>query len=576
MRSATLPPPPIGADRDRASVRILRQVPASPTEAAAQVELDRFERAVDGLMAREFEESPVWASLLGKDGFDHRLDDCSAAAFERRAGEDRHWLDRFAATDPASLTADQAIDRELILATLGSRVALAEWEGWRRSPDAYLETGLTELFLLALRTEDEFTDAAVSRLQGVGSVLAEAERNLDPSLASAPVVTRGLAQCEANVGFARDEVALLVAAPGNRRRLAEAGEAAARAYERLADQLRQLVPRCTGSYVFGEERYRAVLQEGELLDLDVAGLQALGWDEYRRVSERMTELAGTISGGTDDWPAVVRRLQQDHASSIEGMRAEYETMCARARRFLRDEQLVSSPDDERCEVIPAPAAVRATLAVASYMAPPMFKPSRVGHFFVPYPVDAEDAEEVGGLLESNATYSVATTAVHEAYPGHHWHLMTMKAARPIRRLFTSTYFVEGWALYTEAMMRDAGFFTPEEELGQLEARLFRAARIVVDTSLHTGRMSIEEAVTFMHERALLPLSTARSEVARYCAWPTQAAAYLTGALAIERARDDWVAEGGSLRHFHDSLAGSGAMPVPLAVRAARGSTGRRS
>ena len=163
------------------------------------------------------------------------------------------------------------------------------------------------------------------------------------------------------------------------------------------------------------------------------------------------------------------------------------TVCDRARQFPVEEDLVSIPADERCDVIPAPAAVRAILAVACYLSPPMFKPSRDGFFFVPYPVDHNDPEEVDGLLECNAPYSVATTAVHEAYPGHHWHLMTMKAARPIRRLFTSTYFVEGWALYTEAMMRDAGFFTPEEELGQLEARLLRAARIVVDTSHLRGR-----------------------------------------------------------------------------------------
>jgi uncharacterized protein (DUF885 family) len=528
-----------------------------------------FEQAIGDLMGREFEESPVWASLLGQDGYDHRLDDCSAAGFERRAADDRAWLQRFDAFDPTHLSFDQSIDRDLVVSHLGQRVALAEWEGWRRSPEAYLETGITELFLLALRTEDEFTEAAVARLRSVGSVLEEAERNLDASRASALVVERGLAQCVANIGFARDEVVGLARLPANQQRLREAGEAGALAYERFSVFLRGLLPRCSGTYVFGEDRYRSVLNGGELLDLDVASLRRLGWDEYHRVADLMSGLASAVSGGADDWPTAVRRLQRAHAATIDGMRSEYESMCERARRFMTEQDLVSNPADERCEVIPAPAAVRATLAVASYMSPPMFKPSRVGHFFVPYPVDPGDAEEVRGLLESNATYSVATTAVHEAYPGHHWHLMTMKAARPIRRLFTSTYFIEGWALYVEAVMREAGFFSPEEELGQLEARLFRAARIVVDTSLHTGEMTVEEAVTFMHERALLPLPTARSEVARYCSWPTQASAYLTGAVAIERARDDWVAGGGTLRGFHDALAGSGAMPVPLAVRAAR-------
>jgi uncharacterized protein (DUF885 family) len=80
-------------------------------------------------------------------------------------------------------------------------------------------------------------------------------------------------------------------------------------------------------------------------------------------------------------------------------------------------------------------------------------------------------------------------------------------------------------------------------------------------------MTVEEAQAFMHDKALVPVPTARSEVARYCAWPTQASSYLTGSLAIERARDDWLDGGGGLRTFHDALARSGAMPVPLAVEA---------
>ncbi len=517
-------------------------------------------------MAREFEESPVMAAALGRDGFDHRLDDCSAAGFERRTAGDRDWLRRFTDFDPGSLTPEQAIDRDLVIAQLVRRESLAGWEEWRRSPEGYLETGITELFLLAMRPEAELTEAAVARLHGIGPVLDEAEKNLDPARASRLVVDRSLAGCVANIGFAREEVAGLAGDPDNRARLRAAGEVGARAYEKFAQFLSELAPRCTGSFVFGEERYDDVLRKGELLDTDSRALRQQGWDEYHRVADQMGEVTSRITGGSRHWATTVRELQLVHPSSVDAMRSEYERVCLEARRFMTERGLVTNPPDEHCSVMPAPAAVRATLAVACYIAPPMFKPSREGHFFVPYPVDPDDLEEVNGLLESNAPYSMATTAVHEAYPGHHWHLMTMKGARDIRRVFGSTYFIEGWALYAEGMMRDAGFFTPEQELGQLEARLFRAARIVVDTSLHTGEMSFDEAVGFMHDKALLPLPTARSEVARYCAWPTQASAYLTGAMAIERARDEWMARGGSLKGFHDSLAGSGAMPVGLAVR----------
>jgi len=517
-------------------------------------------------MAREFEESPRLASVLGRPGFDHRLDDLTQAGFARRERDDAVWLERFRALDVDGLSPEQAIDRAFVVATLEYRLASAEWQEWRRSPEVYLETGVTELFLMGLYPEDELTDSAVARLEGIGALLEAGRANLDPARASRVVVDRSLAECVADIGFARHEVAGLATGSANRARLARAGETAARAYERFAAFLEELAAGCTGSHVFGEDRYNDRLRIGELLDTDVGALRRRGWEEYERVSAEMAALSEQLTG-SPDWHSLVHRLQQRHASSPEELRAEYEAVCDSARAFMVDHDLVSDPPDERCRVIPAPPAIRASLAVACYLAPPMFQPSKVGHFCVPFPVDADDPEEVAGLLQSNASYSVATTAVHEAYPGHHWHLMTMKEARPVRRLFESAYFVEGWALYTEGMMRRSGFFTPEQELGQLEGRLLRAARIIVDTSLHTGAMTIDDAVAFMHERTLMPLPTARSEVARYCAWPTQASAYLTGALAIEEARDVWVGRGGTLKSFHDALAGSGAMPVPLAVAA---------
>src|SRR5207302_1670827 len=129
---------------------------------------------------------------------------------------------------------------------------------------------------------------------------------------------------------------------------------------------------------------------------------------------------------------------------------------------------------------------------------------------------------------------------------------------------------EGWGLYAEDMMRQQGFFTdPRHEMFQYEAMLFRAARIVVDTSLHLGEMSVPEAVEYMMTRANQPEPTARAEVARYCAWPTQASAYLTGCLEILRIRERYLAQSGTdLRDFHATLAGSGALPIALAEQVA--------
>jgi uncharacterized protein (DUF885 family) len=253
------------------------------------------------------------------------------------------------------------------------------------------------------------------------------------------------------------------------------------------------------------------------------------------------------------------------------MRQAYADSTEQARQFLRERDLVSFPPDEECAVVPSPLYQRPVLAVASYSSPPPFSKVMRGHFFVPFPPDGASEEEIQQRLENNSYASIPTTSVHEAYPGHHWHLVMIKHhAGPIRRTFRTSYFTEGWGLYAEQVMREQGFFSdPRQEMCQFEAMLFRAARIIVDTGLHIGDLSFDEAVDFMHSRANLPLPTARAEVARYCTWPTQAAAYLTGCLEILRIRDRYLKEkGGSLREFHDKLGSSGALPIALAEQVA--------
>jgi uncharacterized protein (DUF885 family) len=305
-------------------------------------------------------------------------------------------------------------------------------------------------------------------------------------------------------------------------------------------------------------------------------LRERGRREYERLAAELARCARQIAS-TDDWPAVLASLNADHPATPEAMLHAYTEWTERARRFLRERGLVTFPDGEECVVAPSPPFQRSVLAVASYQSPPPFSPSLRGHFFVPYPPDGAPAAEVQQRLSNNSHASIPDTAVHEAYPGHHWHLVTMKAHRSaVRRVFRTAYFTEGWALYAEQMMREQGFFEDaRQEMSQHEGMLFRAARIVVDTSLHLGEMGFDEAVAFMREKANLPEPTARAEVGRYCAWPTQASAYLTGCLEILAIRDRYFARAGrtdtaALRTFHDRLAGSGGLPPALAEQALLG------
>lgn len=538
-----------------------------------------FAELCDEFVTDLLADNPVAATIAGRTEYDDRLPDLSADGHRRRFAMEDRWTARFTAVDPDGLTAEQRIDRDLALMALQRRRIMHQWGEWRRSPDAYVQAGLNGvqmLFLHRLRPEDELVDAAVARLAQVPALVAAAKDNLDPGLAAPLIVRRAVRQARAGVGWARDDVPALATTDEGRQRLADAAAPAAEAYAGLTAHLETLAGTATGEWAIGEQRYDALLRDAEGLAFGARELRERGQAAYDQLAADLRRRSRDL-GGDDDWRATLERLLADRPDTPEAMRDAYADWTERARAFCRDRDLVTLPDGERCLVEPAPPFQRAVFAVAFYIRPPAFSDSLTGHFFVPFPPDDATPTEVAERLAGNSFVDIPTTAVHEAYPGHHWHLswLAYRKLPPVRRVLSTSYFSEGWALYAEEMFREQGFFTdPRHEYGQVVARAFRAARIVVDTSLHLGEMSVDDAVAFMVDKGGQPGEVARQEVTRYCAWPTQAASYLTGALEIQRMRDAWLAAGrGSLKDFHDRLAGSGALPIGLAERAVLGDGG---
>ena len=545
--------------------------------------MSQFAALVDEFLAEEFETSPVSASALGLTEYDNRLDDLSAETFEKRDADAEKWLARFAEVADAELDDDEQIDRDLAISVLRGRTILADWKSWRRDPMTYSNppiNGIFTLFLHRLRPEPELVEATIARLNEVPRAIEQGKANLDPTLAHPLIVERALGSARGAARYARDLIAAEVTDPGLRGDVERAGAAAAEALEDWATHLEGVKDNASGSWVFGEERYTRSLRERESLAMDARELREMGRAEYDRLDAEMQELAQRARG-TTDWRTVLEEANEDHPRSQEEMRSTYAEWTAKSREFLASTGLVTLPDGERCTVEPSPVFQRPVLGVASYVAPAMFSNTLLGHFFVPYAPDGTPEEEIQKRLAGNSFGGIPTTAVHEAYPDHHWHLtMNKMHSRKLRKVYGTPYFSEGWALYAERVMRERGFFTdPLQELYHLEATIFRAARIIVDTSLHLGEMSYDEAVDFMRRNANLPEPVARAEVGRYCWWPTQASAYLTGCLEILRIRDLYLdARGASgaaakdvdvtlLRDFHDRITSSGRMPIGLAERA---------
>jgi uncharacterized protein (DUF885 family) len=533
------------------------------------LDADNFEAAVATFLHEFFEAEPVGASFYGLTEWDDRLPDSSAAGFEAREASAARWLDTFTGWDAATLTHDQRIDLALLQAHLGQQVATADFAAWRRYPTMYLENGVFELFMHDTRDEAQAASAAVARLAQVPAALDAARANLDPARVDADLVRQwAIPNTMAQAAFLRGGLDVFVQDPDRRDDLGRAGVVAAEAYEAFGQFLEELAERATGSFAFGEANYDAVLQVGEGFAFDARTLREMGREQVVSLSAQMAELAEQIEG-TPEWRVVLDRLRDDHPTTMDELLDRYRAETARARDFVRASGIVSIPEGESCAVEPAPLFLRSAAPVASYFPPPFFGPPSRGTFNVPFTPDDATLEEREARLRSNSFAELPGVTAHEAYPGHHLHFAAAQGTNALRQILTSTYMIEGWGLYVENMVGEHGFYpTPETRLAQLSMRLFRAGRIVVDTSLHLGEMGIDEATTFMAERCGFPVPTAHREVLRYCSYPTQASSYLTGALEIERMAGAWTSSGrGTLTEFHDALIRSGKLPLGVAARA---------
>jgi uncharacterized protein (DUF885 family) len=173
-------------------------------------------------------------------------------------------------------------------------------------------------------------------------------------------------------------------------------------------------------------------------------------------------------------------------------------------------------------------------------------------------------------LPSRTTPGMVTLYLHEGAPGHHFQISLAQENAdlpPFMRFGGNTAYVEGWALYSETLGYEMGFFKdPYNRMGTLSDEMLRAMRLVVDTGLHTKGWSREKAIEYMMANSDMGKTDATAEVERYIAIPTQALAYKIGSLTIQRLRADAEKRLGAkfdIRKFHAQVLMTGALPLSV-------------
>jgi len=211
-----------------------------------------------------------------------------------------------------------------------------------------------------------------------------------------------------------------------------------------------------------------------------------------------------------------------------------------------------SPLDLRLE----PELSRAT--ASDHYTPPAVDGSRPGVFWSV----VNDPTQYGST-------GMVTLFLHEGQPGHHFHIaLVQELGLPnFRKFGGNNAFTEGWALYAETLGKDMGLFDkPEDYFGHLNDEMLRAARLVVDTGMHTEGWSREQGIKYFSETLGYSEADSRAQIERYMVWPGQALGYKIGALKIvelRRRAESALGEKFDIRKFHDIVLGEGTLPLSL-------------
>ena len=623
-----------------AAFGVLRSLAACRPESAGSADDTAFIAIRERYFLKSLELNPVTSTYLGGDGYNPslaaangRLRDYSPAALQAEVAFLQSTVTALEGIAPASLSAQSRIDRAVIQAQAGYMVhQLAERRYQERCVDSYVAEpfrgvdwqiqGMTDAGNGLLGTEDEWS-LVVQRVQAVPAYVETAKANLLAGKSAGNIPDRrlverdGIAGSHANTTYftttlpalAKQYIGARPFAPSLLASLASAGAAAGAAYDGLASFLPANYDLNTTAnhYAIGEEEYawrvhnclRDPRSPAELWEYGAKQVEEYETKIFRVAAEIATQQKLGLPFATDaekraGTRAVMDYLAKDSPKDDTELFAWYREAGTRAVAYGRQQQMFDIPADYRLEVTETPPVLRSTTDASYYPAPP-FKKSGVGRFYLT-PTGNDP-----GALKLNNKSSVATTAIHEGFPGHDWEYKYMTqhnaeisdirwftpgAVEDSFSMWEDSMSAEGWALYAEELMAEAsagrpyGFYEPGEYLYMLQAQLMRAVRVRVDVGIHTGRMTFDEAVDyfaahvdfFPSARAMqasdpvakAAFDTANRAIYRYSKWPTQCITYNLGKNAILSLRAETERKQGtafSLKSFHERFMGMGTIPA---------------
>jgi uncharacterized protein (DUF885 family) len=565
-------------------------LPSSGTAAT----LEERRQQLKSLLAEQWEytlrTSPEFATILGDKRWNDKLRDASEARQLDDVEQAKAFRARFQSVDSAGFPEQEALDKTLMIRDLEETIENARFQGWLMPVNQFtgVHLQLPQLVSLLPFTSVKDYEDYVARLRQVPRVLDQTVERMRKGMGLklmpprillekvALQVGRITSQKPEDTPFAQPLAKFPESvAPADQARLRQAVLEAVResvlpAYMRFGafvkDEYAPAGRSEPGLWALpdGDARYAARVRESTTTPLTPEEIHQIGLAEVARIEGEMLAIAKKFgSADIKSFSAAIEQNPALHPRSRDEMLELYRKYTDQFQREMP--KLFGRLPRANVEIRPVEAFREKEASGAQYY-PGTPDGSRPGYVLVNT-----------GDFEHRLTLSIETTAYHEGIPGHHMQIsiaQELPELPPFRAHGGNTAYIEGWALYSERLGREVGFFQdPHSFYGHLQDEMLRAIRLVADTGFHYKRWTRQQVVDFFHAHSGIEEVEVQSETDRYIAVPGQALGYKIGQLKLLELRALAQKElGGAfdVKAFHDEVLGAGALPMDVLEARVRG------
>jgi len=551
---------------------------------ASQTADAEYEAVAEEYIKGYFASHPLQGTALGLHEYDGKITDYSRLALDAELSRLRRFDDRLTKFDPSKLSPRQSFDLKILQTAIKKELfQIQDMSVFERNPMVYARAADVNVYVQRnfAPLEDRVRSLTAIESQ-VPNILIAARTNLNDVLPK-PYIELAIQIAKGSSDFLKKNLVEAIAALKDERIRAEFLDSNRKAANALADYAawleREKLPKASSDFALGEEKYRRLLAQTELVDLPPDKILEIGMEQLKAEQEAFADAAKKIDPNK---PAieVFKQIQSEHPTP-ENLIPDVGKDLDKIRKYVSSHHLVTIPSDVRPRVKETPQYSRAT-SFASMDTPGPFERRATEAYYYVTPTESDWPEkQKEEWLTAFNYYTSDIVSIHEAYPGHYVQFLRLNAspASRVEKIFGSYAFVEGWAHYCEKMMIDEGYgaaggTTPTEDdtkraakyrMAQADEALLRLCRLCVSIKMHTQNMSIDEATKFFQENCYYEEKPARSEAMRGTFDPGYLN-YTLGKLQILKLRDDYKAQQGdefSLQKFHNELLNHGMPPVRL-------------